>query len=95
MKVRTKEEMLKMEREFELKVWYDRKQMLKEKSKNNKTGETEKDIWEGMLKAEKEVIEEFGIENLGPYTKFEWGELMGKLQTIRWVLGCEWGNCDS
>lgn len=52
-------------------------------------------IWEGMNTAMRSAEEEFGAEELGPWTDFEWGMLNGKLSTIRWVLGDEWDMLDT
>lgn len=52
-------------------------------------------IWEGMLAAMKSAEEEFGTEELGPWTDFEWGMINGKLSAIRWVLGDEWDMLDT
>jgi hypothetical protein len=52
-------------------------------------------IWEGMLTAMKRAEEEFGAEELGPWTDFEWGMINGKLSAIRWVLGDEWDMLDT
>ena len=38
----------------------------------------QRDIWEGALKAAKKVEKELGLENLGPWSDFEWGMLNGK-----------------
>ena len=81
-----------VEREFELKVWYDRHQMTIDKNKKNGTP---KDIVNGAIKAAKSVEKEFGKKNLGPYTEFEWGMLNGKLSAIRWVLGEDWDMLDT
>jgi hypothetical protein len=52
-------------------------------------------IWEGMTAAMKSTEEEFGAEELGPWTDFEWGMINGKLSAIRWVLGDEWDMLDT
>jgi len=52
-------------------------------------------IWEGMNAAMKSAEEEFGADELGPWTDFEWGMLNGKLSAIRWVLGDEWDMLDT
>lgn len=50
------------------------------------------DIWNGALKAAKRVEKKYGKNNLGPYSKFDWGMLNGKLSALRWVLGDEWDS---
>lgn len=52
-------------------------------------------IWEGMLAAMRSAEEEFGAEELGPWTDFEWGMINGKLSAIRWMLGDEWDMLDT
>ena len=52
-------------------------------------------IWAGALAAAKRTEEEVGIENLGPWTDFEWGMLNGKLSALRWVMGDEWDMLDT
>lgn len=54
-----------------------------------------KDIWDGALKAAARVEEEYGLENLGPWSDFEWGMLSGKLSALRWILGDDWDMLDT
>lgn len=77
------------------KVWYDHHQLgmngpyLKEKDP-----EVIKYI-KGGIRAAKKMEKKYGKKNLGPYTKLEWGRLLGRLETLRWVLGDDWGNLDT
>jgi hypothetical protein len=102
-------ELLEAEREFELKVWYNRhwgrknridegkiKLVTKQQwdREKNKRGVIVDTIWEGALKAAKQVEDEFGAE-LGPWDDFEWGMINGKLSAIRWVMGDEWDMLDT
>jgi len=41
-------------------------------------------IWAGALAAAKRTEDEVGLENLGPWSDFEWGMLNGKLSALRW-----------
>lgn len=52
-------------------------------------------IWEGALAAAKRTEEEVGLENLGPWSDFEWGMINGKLSALRWVMGSEWDFLDT
>ncbi len=52
-------------------------------------------VWQGALAAAKRTEEEVGLENLGPWTDFEWGTLNGKLSALRWVMGSEWDFLDT
>ncbi len=81
------------------KVWYDRHQCLmekvypkelKENPKSKKSG-----YIKGGIKAAKEMEKEYGKKNLGPYSEMEWGMLNGRLETLRWVLGEDWGMLDT
>lgn len=83
------------------KVWYNRHKVREEQVE---AGESElrpypgkydshgidPKIWEGALESAKQVEEKYGIENVGPWSDFEWGMLNGKLSALRWVLGEEW-----
>lgn len=48
------------------------------------------EIWKGALASAKRVEDKYGIENVGPWSDFEWGMLSGKLSALRWVLGEDW-----
>jgi hypothetical protein len=48
------------------------------------------DIWAGALKSAHRVEKKYGKNNLGPYSKFEWGMINGKLSALRWVFGEDW-----
>ena len=53
------------------------------------------EIWAGAQKSAQRVIQQYGEENLGPYSDFEWGMLNGKLSALRWVMGEEWDMLDT
>ncbi len=93
--MRTKKEILAEAVIAESKVWYDRHQMCMEsvypKEKDPKVLENIK----GGIKGAKNMEKKYGKKNLGPYTDLDWGRLNGRLETLRWVLGEDWGNLDS
>jgi hypothetical protein len=60
--------------------------------KNDETLDT---VWAGALAAAKRTEDEVGMENLGPWSDFEWGMLNGKLSALRWVMGDEWDMLDT
>lgn len=37
--------------------------------------------------AARKTEREVGIEDLGPWSDFEWGMMNGKLSALRWVMG--------
>jgi hypothetical protein len=53
------------------------------------------DVWVRALKAARRVEKKYGKENLGPYSKFEWGMINGKLSALRWVFGDDWDMLDT
>lgn len=92
--VRTREEIQAAEDEMCDKVWYDRHQLLKDRDLEGRASPSA----ESMARAEeaaRRIEEKFGIENVGPYDDFEWGELNGKLSALRWVLGDDWDMLDT
>ena len=77
------------------KVWYDRHQWAME---NEYPKEKDPKVIECIkvgIKVAKQMEKKHGKKNLGPYSKFEWGMLNGRLETLRWVLGDDWGNMDT
>ena len=85
---------LKAEDRIPDRVWYDRKLVLLELIKEGR--ETiSPDIKKGMFKAMREVEKKYSKNNLGPYDKFEWGMINGKLSALRWVLGDDWDMLDT
>lgn len=61
----------------------------------DKQAELRKRIQEVALQAAARVEERRGLENLGPWSDFEWGMINGKLSALRWVLGSEWDFLDT
>ena len=102
-------EIQEAEGEFFEKIWYNRHQNLaymiskgriklidREKFKNETSPKTMvKDVWIKALEAARNVENQYGIENLGPWSDFEWGMLNGKLSALRWVTGSEWDFLDT
>jgi len=52
-------------------------------------------VWTMAREAARRVEEKRGLENLGPWSDFEWGMLSGKLSALRWILGDEWDFLDT
>lgn len=94
LEARSLEEISEVEEELYEKAWYDRHKMLESAVESGRS-EVDPEIWEKALKAAKEVEKKYGKNQLGPYSDFEWGMLLGKLSSLRWVLGDEWDNCDT
>ena len=68
----------------------------KELSKNPyRPDQVSESIWISALAAAKSTEDDLGIENLGPWTDFEWGMINGKLSALRWILGEEWDMLDT
>ena len=97
--MRTKKEIEKEAQIAEDKVWYDRHQSLMEKVYPKELKENPKSEKAGYIKggieAAKKMEKEYGKKNLSPYSEFDWGMLNGRLETLRWILGEEWGMLDT
>ena len=91
-------------------VWYNRHQVTREKIergitkiveretfpvKDHSRRPVQRDVWEAALKAAAKVEKKYGLDNLGPWSDFEWGMINGKLSALRWVLGDEWDMLDT
>jgi hypothetical protein len=57
--------------------------------------QTVESVWKMALATAKRTEDEVGLENLGPWSDFEWGMLNGKLSALRWVLGDDWDFLDT
>ena len=56
---------------------------------------TTEGTWKLAQEAARRTEAEIGIENLGPWSDFEWGMVNGKLSALRWVLGDDWDMLDT
>jgi hypothetical protein len=91
---RSQSEIVAAEEEFFDKVWYDRHQGFRQRYEAGEYVGKE-GVYQAALRAEEEVRQRWGEENLGPYSDFEWGMVNGKLSALRWVLGEEWDFLDT
>lgn len=81
--VRKKEDISHAEEQLADFVWYDRI-LLDDENYPADPG-----------KRDRRAIEErYQKADLGPYTDFQWGKLIGKLSALRWVLGFDWDMLD-
>jgi hypothetical protein len=88
-------------------VWYVRHQVLAAQVADGtitlvdvvKPGEyqttCQRDIWEGAKACARRYEEQYGKDTLGPLTDWEYGRISGILETLRWVMGGEWGELDT
>ena len=96
--------------ELTTKIWYDRHMVSRDKIERGieklvpklpdvpwpkRKNLIQQDVWGRALKSAAKVEKQFGKENLGPYSKFDWGMMNGKLSALRWVLGDEWDMLDT
>jgi hypothetical protein len=89
------DEILAAEQELFDRIWYDRS-MVHEQKAIDAGDDTDLEHLRKVAGPGRARVEQtYGIENLGPYDKFEWGMLNGKLSALRWVLGEEWDFLDT
>jgi hypothetical protein len=92
--IRSVKAILKAEEESFNRVWYERKLVLLERIREGR--ETiSPELKKRMFKAMRDTEKKYGKKNLGPYDKFEWGMINGKLSALRWVLGDDWDMLDT
>jgi hypothetical protein len=84
------EEIRDAEEEMFDRVWYERK--LVGMQQEGAEGEHYRAL---SAYGRAQVEAKYGVENLGPYTEFEWGMINGKLSALRWVTGSEWDFLDT
>lgn len=70
-------------------IWYVRSRIHEEKADD--VAELLRIAGPGRARVEAQ----YGVDNLGPYSDFDWGMLHGKLSALRWVLGDEWDFLDT
>lgn len=87
---RSWEEIRDAEEEMFDRVWYERK--LVGMQKEGEEGEHYREL---SAPGRARVEAKYGVENLGPYSEFEWGMINGKLSALRWVTGSEWDFLDT
>jgi hypothetical protein len=101
-------EMIAAEKELSDKLWYDRHQCMLHRIETDEykvVGEaqiTEYDpkiiplkIFNKARANARRIEMKYGLENLGPWSDYEWGMMYGKLSALRWVLGEEWDMLDT
>ncbi|MBR0830123.1 DUF4935 domain-containing protein [Bradyrhizobium manausense] len=92
------------------KIWYDRHMVSRHKIERGvekivpklpdvpwpkRKNPIQQDVWERALKAAAMVEKKYGKESVGPWSKFDWGMMNGKLSALRLVLGDEWDVLDT
>ena len=89
------DEILAAEQEMFDRIWYDHsmlhEQQLEDAGDHAEVERLRKVAGPGRAR----VIATYGLNDVGPYDKFEWGILNGKLSALRWVLGSEWDFLDT
>ncbi len=80
-------------REFHVKVWWYRHHIRLRQIESNRESVTEdrKRLLEEAKKAARRIELKYGKTNL-PCDAFEWGLACGRLSSLSWVLGSEWGE---
>lgn len=91
---RDEAEILKAEEECADRIWYDRNCLVADKLPERITDAPDELVLT-LVEQMQSIEDRYGLENLGPYSDFEWGLLNGKLSALRWVLGDDWDTLDT
>jgi hypothetical protein len=89
------DEILAAERELFDRIWYDRSMRHEEELLDAGDDDGVKDLRRVAGPGRARVVATYGLNDVGPYDKFEWGMLNGKLSALRWILGSEWDFLDT
>jgi hypothetical protein len=109
LEMRDKDSISDAEAEACAKVWYNRCHLVvKDEIKNGqikivkkwKKGYSTQNFvteegWKLGQKAAKRIEKKYGKKNLIIHSDFDWGMLNGRLETLRWVMGEDWGILDT
>jgi len=79
--MRSEDQLFDAQKELWEKVWFYRYHFL------SPQGESPETI--------RKFVDKYGKENLGPWTDYEWGYLLGKLSAVNWALGHSWDLLDT
>jgi hypothetical protein len=54
-----------------------------------------REIWDGALASARRCERQYGKDTLGPLDDWDYGRISGVLETLRWVMGDDWGSLDT
>ena len=91
--MRKLKEIIREGSEVQDRIWLIRHNFLKTTPQWDKV---RPDLRKGALAVAKKVRAALGRAKASrPKDDFAWGRLSGRLETLRWVMGDEWGNLDT
>lgn len=93
--IRTLSELSAAESEYMEKLWYHRSMSRDCFVKQGAVEPLEPGLMEQVQAARKNVVDQYGAEELAPYDDWTLGYVSGKLAAIRWALGDDEDSLDS
>jgi len=85
MEMRSEEEVNEAEKRAREIAWWNRDGMIKQNEGVS-----------GNPESRARIEREISMEELEEtFTDFGWGMILGRLETLRWVQGDDWGNCNT